>query len=165
MPLAVAGSLTMVEQSMDLYLSRTLEAQEGLAVHYFGDRRFIPPETAPWVYATYGNLTLQRQLGGRQVDHLHYGSLLLGSLDLVIAQHARNWPDRYRLSAVRDAIIPYVSEGVSIPIYDVPNDVETKIAEIQCLTLNETYLDDGSVTGLVQWGIQVGTRWLELRQV
>lgn len=165
MPLAAAGSLANMEQSLDLYLYNTLEVQEGLAVHYFGDRRFIPPETAPWVHANYGNLNLQRQLGGRQVDNQHYGSLLLGSLDLVLAQHARNWPDRYRLSAVRDCVIPYFSEGVSIPVYDVPNDTATRIAEIQCLTLNENWLDDGSVTGLVQWGIQVGTRWLELRVV
>lgn len=155
MALNSASRLTNIHDALDTYLD-TL----GFSVHRHGVRRFIPPVTAPWIRAHYGLLGMQRR-AYRQVADTEVGDELIGTVDLVLAQHARTYATRYTLAATRDTVVAAFPPGGLIPVYDADDGDRPQIGHVYIDGVHEQFLDDGGTTGLVQHALTIRVRYIE----
>lgn len=157
MALNAAGTLVNLYYSLDLHL----DALEGLGypVHRHGMRRFVPPATGAWVRARFDLLPLERRFY-RQVSNTEVGDELRGMLDLIVAEHARTFTQRYTLAAARDTVVALFPPSGTLPIRESGGDEHPQVGTLYLDTLGERLLDDGARSGLVQHSISVSVRYL-----
>ena len=168
----VAANLENIYASLDQYLADHLLFSDGspVALRLHGVRRFIPPVDLPWIEAHYDFLGLQNRFANR-VSRTSAGLAVLarepsGYLQLNCYQRARSFATRYLLASTRDLIVGAFPEGELIEIrgYESTNTPATMEIEGHIVIdgIQEHHIDTGINSGVVQYVVQIKTRYLEL---
>jgi len=164
MTLAAYSTLANLHASLDAYLASTLADTEGLALVRHGVARFIPPSAAAWVAVRFDELAGERRFY-RQVTSSQVGTEVQGVLRLCVLQQTRLWDTRYTLTSARDAVVKHFPESGLIPLKDYSERGAEAASQVGVLLLDgleETLVDDGRQSGLIQHEIRVRCRYLDV---
>jgi hypothetical protein len=141
-----------------------------MAIREHGQRRFVPPPVDPWIEVHYDFLALttnfRNRLTGTSSGQAVIATERAGHLQLSIFQRARIFTQRYTVAPARDLVVAAFPEGGIIDILDYSStDAPPTYApegQIVIDGVKEHQIDDGLRSGVLQYVVQVETKYLEL---
>src|SRR6266853_6133377 len=164
----LSGSLQNVYQSLDVYLTANLLFSDGspISIRLHGIRRFIPPQTLPWVEAHYDflglNDTFMNRVGMTGAGVPRIATQREGYLQLNCFQSARSFTTRYTTSMMRDLVVGQFLDGELIDIHDYSTDPPGQDGWIVVDGVKDHVVDTGLHSGVIQHVVQIATRYLEI---
>lgn len=154
-----------IEKSLDKFITDGLINTDGYAAHLFGDRRFVPPESAPWLRVLYEQVGVrseyQHYAGRNGNGQRIYSRHVEGFIIIYINIHARVFTDRYRLDDTINDVLRYFTDGRHIPILDYTNGTLVQIGTIHLTNTNDNVIDDAITSGVFTRIVFVQTNYLE----